>query len=79
MARTLVVFVMLMVLLYPLSVGPVLAHYRETGAPEWCAIYRPLFRNVPSSVIGWYLNIWGISDIEAFFMLCSAQDSVHGD
>jgi hypothetical protein len=71
----------LLVLSYPFSVGPVFAYYRqaETRAPiAFYYAYWPLFHVVPSSVLTGYLKLWGVSEIEAFFMFDVPQGHVEG-
>jgi hypothetical protein len=60
------------VIVYALSVGPVFCYYasRDWEIPDavWEA-YRPVCCTVPGSVIAKYLNLFGISDIETFFLI----------
>jgi hypothetical protein len=61
------------ILFYALSVGPVFAFYPYSSRLISC--YRPLFRIAPSATVR-YVNMWGVSDLEVFFMLQTVQRSV---
>ncbi len=59
----------------PLSVGPVFAYTcnHPRSLPSFlCRYYRPLFRVAPE-VTNRYLLCWGVSDIEAYFLLEPVQ------
>lgn len=60
----------LLLLMYCLSAGPVFAlcKYRMDDPYGVCRYYLPLIRIAPLTMSN-YLNWWGVSDIEAFFIL----------
>ncbi len=64
--------------LYALSVGPVFAYYARHagGSPMPLAVYdvyRPLFRALPETTTR-YLDLWGVSNIEAYFITNQQQN-----
>jgi hypothetical protein len=65
------------VAVYALSVGPVFGfcRWRETGGPLLAEIYQPLFALAPGSVTSRYLGLFGVSEVEAFFMCGVPQDN----
>ncbi len=68
-------------IIYTLSIGPVFACYARSyydhGGPPMPRVlyqmYRPLFLAVPGPT-SQYLKIWGVSEIEAFFITDPPQD-----
>ena len=61
--------------LFPLTSGPVIAyHFQFPNAQTTsiCRVYLPLFRIAPSLTVQ-YMNWWGISEIEMFFLLQPTQ------
>jgi hypothetical protein len=59
------------VAIYALSVGPVFAYYcrhDDFASVAVCQCYWPLFRVAPALTAA-YVNWWGVSDLEAFFLL----------
>jgi hypothetical protein len=60
---------------YALSIGPVFCYYArsnyDVSLPRMPTalydVYRPLFRFLPETT-SWYLTIWGVSEIDAFFI-----------
>ncbi|MGA2255887.1 MAG: hypothetical protein ABSG53_14670 [Thermoguttaceae bacterium] len=68
-------------IVYTLSIGPVFAYYSRSyydhgGRPMPKAmfqVYRPLFVAIPGPIFQ-YLRIWGVSEIEAFFVSEPSQD-----
>ena len=62
----------------PLSVGPVFAYTcnHPSSVPSFlCRYYRPLFRIAPELTTQ-YLLCWGVSDIEAYFLLEPVQQGI---
>jgi hypothetical protein len=62
-------------ILYALSIGPLYAYYNNHGevmTPKTARVvhfaYRPLFIAFPETTT-WYLSMWHVSDIEAYFIL----------
>ncbi len=79
--RTLVYAVLLIFFLVPTiyfaSVGPMFGILSATPGPGWSGkpirrIYRPLFDVAPEITMQ-YLRLWGVSDIEAFFIMQSSK------
>lgn len=67
--------VLIAVVAYGLSAGPVFAYtcaLTSSSSASICPCYRPLFRIVPK-LTARYLNCWGVSDLEAYFLLATAQ------
>jgi len=68
----LIVFFLVPVL-YLASVGPMFGSVATTPGPGWSIkpirrMYRPLFDVAPEFTMR-YLRLWGLSDLEAFFIM----------
>jgi hypothetical protein len=66
-----------LVVVYFLSIGPVFSVYQGSSMYSRAAqavvpIYGPLLRTFPRKTCA-YLNLWGVSDIEAYFMINPVQ------
>lgn len=61
-------------MIYVMSVGPAFAYRSRKGrASAILKVYRPLFVVIPSDVMSQYLDWWGVSELEAFFLIEPTQ------
>jgi hypothetical protein len=62
--------------IYAASSGPVIARLcrnaHSSSTSRICDFYRPLFHFAPETTSR-YVCLWGVTDIEVFFLLCPAQ------
>jgi len=59
--------------MYVLSVGPVFGYYRtrDWNVPEIVLrAYRPIFRTYSGPVMYKYLGLFGVPEIETYFLVC---------